>query len=700
MAAPAGKCYDIYMEISACQSNTEETAVPQRRSRTLLLGLLGFLLALGILLLWVYHGITPVVFGEYGEGVPPASAFCSAADALCLTDERCAALGGHIVPVMTGIRVAPCLLIVRDTTAPSAVPVRVEFASGYEPTPDEFITGLVDADRVGVRFAEAYDFSPAGEQPVRIFLEDGSGNRSEVTATAVVRAAVEQVVVEAGSPAPSIDPFLTEGFHGQLLDLITDEMMQTPGEYPLRIQCPENGRIFTTVLTVRDTVAPIGKGRLLVLAPGETAVPEAFISDVSDETALSFAFATAPDPDSREIQDILIRVKDAGGNAADVSAQVLISSLGTMVVEAKNGPLTGADLGCPEGTPEPFWANTLGTYPIRVRVGQETEIAMVTLVDTTGPVLTQREGPFFVHHDLTPEQLVTAEDVSAVTLSFQEAPDQNSEQPQTFTVRAVDALGNETAAAFPLTLLVDTTPPVLYGVVNRTGYVNEPIAYLAGAYAEDEADGRVDVTVESTVILSRKGKYTVTYTATDKSGNTASKSCTYTLVEPTVSEQQVREAARKVLEKITTDDMVPVEKLRAVYDYLHGSMRFSGSSNKADWRKEALRGLTTHRGDCFTYFSAARALLDELDIPYLCVTRKSNTSRHYWVIVNVGTGWYHFDPINYYSWNRCFMWTNQQCQVKTIPEFWRFHEENYPPIATEPFDYNAVVQMERDGLLP
>ena len=32
--------------------------------------------------------------------------------------------------------------------------------------------------------------------------------------------------------------------------------------------------------------------------------------------------------------------------------------------------------------------------------------------------------------------------------------------------------------------------------------------------------------------------------------------------------------------------------------------------------------------------------------------------------------------------------------------FWRFAEEDYPPIATEPFDYNAVVEMERQGLLP
>ena len=687
------------MEIGACQPNQEETAAPKQRGRTILLGFLGFLLALGVLLLWAYHGISPVVYGEYGEDVPSVTAFCQKDDAFLLADESCTALGRHMVQVITRFRVVPCWLIVRDTVAPTAVPVTVDFPSGYEPTPDQFISDLKDADRVGVSFAQDYDFSPAGEQTVVIQLEDGSGNVNEVQATALVRSTVDRVTMEAGAPIPAVDLFLTEGFHGELLDTITDHMMRTPGEYVLRVQCPENKRIFTTVLAIQDTVAPAATGQLLVLAPGETAAPEAFLTDAADETALQYAFLQAPDPDSREIQDILIRVTDAGGNGADVPAQVLYSSLGRVTVEAKNGLLTGKDLGCPEAEPETFLANVPGTYPVRVRTADETEIAMVTLVDTTGPRLTQRKGSFYTGHTLTPEQLVDAEDVSAVTLAFLKAPDQNSDQPQTFTVRAVDALGNETAAVFSLTLAVDTTPPVLYGVVNRSGYVNEPIAYFKEAYAEDDVDGRVKLKVDSQVVLAKKGKYTVTYTATDQSGNTASKSCTYTLVEPSVSDEEIREMAQGILSRIITPDMVTAEKLKAVFEYVRGRIHYTGSSNKGDWRREALRGYREGRGDCFTVYSLTRALLDELQIPYMSVTRKSTATRHYWVIVNIGTGWYHYDPlITRVHKHKCFMWTNQQCKVK--PYFWRFHEENYPAIATERFDYDAVVRMEREGLLP
>ena len=700
MAGWAEKCYDGIMEIGVCQPNTTDRTAPRGRERTILLYLLGFLLALGVFLLWVYHGVTPVVQAEYGAGVPPVSAFCAQEDAFLLADESGVRLGRHWVQVITGHRVVPCLLIVRDTAAPAAVPVRVSFASGYTPTPDEFITDLVDADRVGVSFAQTYDFSEPGEQPVVIHLEDGSGNNSEVTATAAVHAGVDRVVVEAGGPAPTDDDFCGEGFHGKLLDPITDEMLHQPGEYLLRIECRENGRVFPATLVVRDTAAPVAAGKLVILRPGEDAAPEAFLTDVTDETTLTFAFAQAPDPNSREIQDVLIRVTDAGGNSVDVAAQALYSSLGAVTVEAKNGLLTGEDLSFPNAEPEAFSANMPGTYPVQVKIDGQTEIALVTLADTISPALTLREGPFYTHHDLTPEQLIAAEDVTEVTLSFVQAPDPASAAPQTFSVLAVDAAGNETTAAFPLTLLVDSTPPSLFGVVDRICYVGEPILYLQEAYAEDDVDGRVALQVDSQVVLSKKGNYSVTFTAADESGNTVSKTVTYTLVTPTTSTEQLDALTDAVLEKIIQPDMVTAEKLRAVFDYVQKQVKYVGTSDKTDWRKEAVRGLTKGKGDCFTFYSVSRVLLDKLNIPYMSVTRKGGASRHYWLIVNIGTGWYHFDSlVNHVLPYKCFMWTNQQLK-KMPPHFWRFAEENYPPIATEPFDYKAVVQMEREGLLP
>ena len=83
----------------------------------------------------------------------------------------------------------------------------------------------------------------------------------------------------------------------------------------------------------------------------------------------------------------------------------------------------------------------------------------------------------------------------------------------------------------------------------------------------------------------------------------------------------------------------------------------------------------------------------------MSVTRKGGRTRHFWVIVNIGTGWYHFDPtIAPHHKHKCFMWTNKQCQVKSY--FWRYEKESFPEIATENFDYNAIVEAERSGRLP
>ena len=75
------------METDARQPNPNKKAASGKRGRTVLLCLLGFLLALGVFLAWLYRGVSPVIRWEYGEGMPPAAAFCEAEDAEYLISE-------------------------------------------------------------------------------------------------------------------------------------------------------------------------------------------------------------------------------------------------------------------------------------------------------------------------------------------------------------------------------------------------------------------------------------------------------------------------------------------------------------------------------------------------------------------------------------------------------------------------------------
>ncbi len=105
----------------------------------------------------------------------------------------------------------------------------------------------------------------------------------------------------------------------------------------------------------------------------------------------------------------------------------------------------------------------------------------------------------------------------------------------------------------------------------------------------------------------------------------------------------LEEKVASVLDGIIEDGMTDLEKCEAVYDYTWHKIGYTGDSDKSDWEMGAYVGLTAKRGDCFTYYAVARAMLSYLGIPNLTVTRDGGISDHYWLLVDFGYGWYHFD---------------------------------------------------------
>mgnify|MGYP000048542348 CR=1 FL=1 len=70
-----------------------------------------------------------------------------------------------------------------------------------------------------------------------------------------------------------------------------------------------------------------------------------------------------------------------------------------------------------------------------------------------------------------------------------------------------------------------------------------------------------------------------------------------------------------------------------------------------DWDAEWYAGLQnieqngTTGGDCYTYYAVANVLLQRAGAETMRVERQNagDGSHHYWILCNVGTGWYHFD---------------------------------------------------------
>ena len=647
-----------------------------------------------------YIGLRPIVTVELGNSLPAAETIARAGDRYAETYGTLP-VGNHIIRVVHNDVPTPVLVRVRDTVAPTGEPRERTIAYGETVTPDKLVTKIRDESIVGVTFSKPFDFDRVGDFDVTIRLADASGNKSTVTSKLHIRAVKESVTAEAGSPAPGADAFLLDGVTAEPEALPTDETMHHVGTYPIRFLL-QNGQTVTSALIVADAVPPTGESVSLWICPGDPVEPEKLVSNPHDETDLTFTLLNEPDESVPHVQKVTVRMTDEGGNTTDVESDLVISRIEPIALEAAGEPVTAETLSKEKAVElaETFIPDTVGIYTVPVTVDGAEDFVLVTVVDTTAPTVEPRpDAALYTLHPVSPDAAFSAQDYSPVQMTWITEPDWDKPGEQAVAVRAEDASGNVAEAKGTVVLSEDTEPPELYGVVDRTAYVGEPIAYFAEVYAEDAVDGRTKVTVDSEVQTEKAGVYNVTFTTVDKSGNTASAVCQYKLVAATVSEEDVRALAQDVLKEITTDDMVTAEKLKAVFDYTRSHVHYVGDSDKKDWRKEAVRGFKTGRGDCFTFYSVSRALLDELGIEYMSVTRLGGRTRHYWTIVNIGTGWYHFDTtLAPRHKHKCFMWTNQQCKVK--PYFWRYEQSKYPDIATEPFDYDEVVRLEREGLLP
>lgn len=678
-----------------------------RGKRRALLWSFGAFVLLAVAVLIHYRGVKLVVAKEYGSA-PTAADFTSRAATL-ETDEEKPSCGTHALNLKIGGVPTLVFLHVADTVAPTAEPVDRTVPVGSAPGPDTFVRRIRDADTVRVSFEQTPDFETEWEGTIGIVLEDGSGNRTVVPVKVTVRATVPSLTLEAGAEPPEQKQLLIDGVNAEQITPITEEMLHHVGTYPIRF-VTDKGLASETVLNVVDTAAPQAKQMMLRLAPDEEAEPEDFVTDAFDETDLVYTFVQAPDYARRDVQKVVVRLTDEGGNTLDVESELFITGVQPRVIEARRTALTQDDFENRQGQTikmDPFIPDTPGTYAVDVSINGVPETLAVTVVDTTPPAVKEKslEGvTLYTHCGYLPEDFFEASDISPVMLAFAPGTDLDTVGEREIGVIARDAYGNETLAKRTVTLSEDLNPPHLYGVINRICYVGEPIAYLSEVFSEDDEDGRLEVEVESEVLLHEEGTYNVVYRAKDRSGNVTEQSCTYTLIQRTVTDEELHAMAKRIMDEITTPDMVDAEKLKAIFYYVKGRIRYANGSNNnySDWRKAAFDGYTNGVGDCFNIYSLTRALLDETDIPYLSVERVKTyvrRTRHYWVHVNLGTGWYVFDP----TWTpkhrcECFMWTKAQCNSFRL--YWHYNESEYPPLATERFDYDAVVEMERNGTLP
>jgi hypothetical protein len=334
----------------------------------------------------------------------------------------------------------------------------------------------------------------------------------------------------------------------------------------------------------------------------------------------------------------------------------------------------------------------VGEQKIVLKVKKKEKKSRLIIQDTVAPKAEAVDGMINVGGELEPRELVTnIKDATDVKCSFKKKPDFSKEGTVSVSVVLTDEGGNTAEVEAKVQVIVDKEAPVIDGVAPLIGFIGEPISYKSAITVTDNCTKNIEVTVDNSQVDTKtEGTYDVFYLAVDGAGNEAEASTTITIKskpENYVTPEEALEEADEILKEITTKDMTLKEKARAIYNWTRTEIGYVNTSEKDSWTNGAHQGFTERSGDCFVFFSTAKALLTQAKIPNLDVVKSDvSESSHFWSLIDCGDGWYHFDTTpRYGGGDDFFMKTDAEIlkYSKNHGNSHIFDQSLYPPTPTE-----------------
>ena len=138
-----------------------------------------------------------------------------------------------------------------------------------------------------------------------------------------------------------------------------------------------------------------------------------------------------------------------------------------------------------------------------------------------------------------------------------------------------------------------------------------------------------------------------------------------------------------------------LQRLWRIFTYVHETMTYVEAPDTSEL-EGAYIAFTTHKSDCFGYFTMSKCLLARCGFETLDVEREGGIAKHFWLLVNYYGQWYHFDPICQRAdyddpyWY-CFLRTDEEVADFTVRlghdrEFYTYDHTGYPEVAKTPLN--------------
>ncbi len=381
----------------------------------------------------------------------------------------------------------------------------------------------------------------------------------------------------------------------------------------------------TVAVEIQDTTAPVVEGKDCTIYYGDTCKPEEFVASSTDVSEVVYEFVNEPDTTVMGKQEVMIRATDIYGNSSVFSAGLEILGVRAVYILGINDPI-------PEG--KDFVLD---------------ESYHVEYVTTPEETLSQALGDYEV------KVLINGREESLI-------------------IRVVD----------------DVEPVITTDIIKVT--VNSSISYKKNINISDNCDEVEQLKMEidnSGVDLSNVGSYTITCTVTDTAGNSTTKEIVVEVVAEgteVYTLEQINKYADEILGRIINDSMSLEEKAYAIYRYTRSNIGYISDSQQSDWLMGAYEGMVKHLGCCFTYAATAKALLERIGLEPVVIYKEkadwTSQSNHYWLLLDLGEGYYHYDPTPRADGTWFFMWTDEQLLDYSNKHqgSHNFTRENYPAI--------------------
>lgn len=309
--------------------------------------------------------------------------------------------------------------------------------------------------------------------------------------------------------------------------------------------------------------------------------------------------------------------------------------------------------------------DTVADYVVTIRIRNKEYVSVLHVQDMVAPVAACSDALLVLGQPLNIEDFdIQIDDVTETKVFYKEQPDVDKTGEQQVTFRIIDEGENVTEVTANLVIVEDTTAPVIEGVGDLTVIAGESISYKRGVSVTDDYDGEPTLIIDNSgVDIYHPGKYTVIYKAVDDSGNESMIEATVTVKMPAeeeISEELIYAWADERLAIITTEDMTLYEKAYAIFRWVHDCIGYYDDAPKENWIQGAYYGLIKRSGDCYTYAMTAKVLLTRAGIPNMDIEKIPTHSRHYWNLIDLGDGWYHFDATRRVNKTEFFYVTDEE----------------------------------------